>query len=494
MSFEPSTLESMCELIIDCPHSTPKWKESGVVVLRNQNIRNGQLDLSSPSFTDEAGYNSRTKRAAPQAGDIVFTREAPMGEVCVVPENLRCCLGQRQVLLRPKSNVCNSYLYWALQSPFVQHQISWNEGTGTTVSNVRIPVLKSLLIPRNGENESYIAECLNSLSKKSQLNHQINQTLEQMAQALFKSWFVDFEPVKAKIAARERWQALQPENESASPVCYAAELDEPPVVGDLESYMNRTAMQAIAGKTAAQLDALCEEDPERYQELYETAALFPSAMQASELGEIPEGWKPTAISEVAEIIKGKSYKSAELSTSKTALVTLKSFSRGGGYRLDGLKDYTGSYKASQEVVSGDLVIAYTDVTQAADVIGKPAMVIGDDSYEHLVISLDVAVVRPFNDFLKVYLYGLAKTEEFQAHTGSHTTGTTVLHLSKNAVPSYKFALPLKALIMAYKKQVSPLFSLIDNNVQEGRNLSKLRDTLLPKLLSGEISAASRGGV
>lgn len=150
MSSETSSLESLCELIVDCPHSTPKWTKAGTVVLRNQNIRGGTLDLSAPSYTDEEGYRTRTKRAVPQAGDIVVTREAPMGEVCMIPKGLKCCLGQRQVLLRPKKSVNGDYLFWALQSPFVQHQISWNEGTGTTVSNVRIPVLKALQIPRHG--------------------------------------------------------------------------------------------------------------------------------------------------------------------------------------------------------------------------------------------------------------------------------------------------------------------------------------------------------
>ena len=140
MSFKEQRLEDLCELVIDCPHSTPKWTDKGFIVLRNQNIRNGVLDLSAPSFTDEDGYKSRIKRAKPRVNDIVFTREAPMGEVCLIPEGIDCCLGQRQVLLRANSEIDPYYLFWALQSPYVQHQISWNEGTGTTVSNVRIPV------------------------------------------------------------------------------------------------------------------------------------------------------------------------------------------------------------------------------------------------------------------------------------------------------------------------------------------------------------------
>ncbi len=86
-------LDELTELIVDCPHSTPKWKNDGVIVLRNQYIKDGRLDLSAPSYTDEAGYQSRVKRAAPQQGDIVLTREAPMGEVCQIPAGIKCCLG-----------------------------------------------------------------------------------------------------------------------------------------------------------------------------------------------------------------------------------------------------------------------------------------------------------------------------------------------------------------------------------------------------------------
>jgi type I restriction enzyme S subunit len=165
---------------------------------------------------------------------------------------------------------------------------------------------------------------------------------------------------------------------------------------------------------------------------------------------------------------------------------LKSFNRGGGYRLDGLKEYTGKFKPEQEVFAGDLIIAYTDVTQAADVIGKPAMVISDARYDHLVISLDVAVVRPENDDLKYYLYGVAKTDHFQQHTKAHSTGTTVLHLSKNAVPEYKFTLASDDLVKAYRKHAQPIFSDVNENIEQNNRLSAYRDTLLPKLLSGDL--------
>jgi type I restriction enzyme S subunit len=92
-------LEELCEAVIDCPHSTPVWIDHGVIVLRSSNIRHGRLDLGNPSFTDEYHYEERSRRARIQAGDLVITREAPMGEVCLIPENLKCCLGQRMVML-----------------------------------------------------------------------------------------------------------------------------------------------------------------------------------------------------------------------------------------------------------------------------------------------------------------------------------------------------------------------------------------------------------
>jgi len=72
-------LADLCESIVDCPHSTPVWTDRGVLVLRNQNIRNGRLDLTEPSYTDEAQFAERTRRALPTEGDLVITREAPMG-------------------------------------------------------------------------------------------------------------------------------------------------------------------------------------------------------------------------------------------------------------------------------------------------------------------------------------------------------------------------------------------------------------------------------
>lgn len=240
-------LKDLCLLVVDCPHSTPRWTDSGVIVLRNQYIKNGKLDLTSPSFTDEENYNFRTKRAIPQEGDIVITREAPMGEVCMIPADLKCCLGQRMVLLRPDPIKCDSnYLLFALQSKTVQEQISWNEGTGSVVSNLRIPVLESLEIPWVGLNvQKNIGRILKNIDDKIELNNQMNETLEAMARAIFKEWFIDFGPVRAKAEGRRPFG-----------------MDD------------------------------------------ETAALFPDSFEESELGMIPKGWRVSRYIDNIEVIGG----------------------------------------------------------------------------------------------------------------------------------------------------------------------------------------------
>jgi type I restriction enzyme S subunit len=236
-------LADLCESIVDCPHSTPVWTDRGVLVLRNQNIRHGRLDLTEPSYTDEAHFAERTRRALPTEGDLVITREAPMGEVCMIPPDLRCCLGQRMVLLRTNRKRAEPrYLLYALQSRAVQHEIGVNEGTGSTVSNLRIPLLESLPIPtRPLPEQRAIAHILGTLDDKIELNRRMNETLEAMARALFKSWFVDFDPVRAKAEGRDPG------------------LPKP------------------------------------------IADLFPDRLVDSELGEIPEGWELAPLPEVVDV-------------------------------------------------------------------------------------------------------------------------------------------------------------------------------------------------
>ena len=277
--------------------------------------------------------------------------------------------------------------------------------------------------------QKQISSMLGTIDDRIALLRETNATLEAIAQAMFKSWFVDFDPVHAKA------QGIAPEG-----------------MGEA------------------------------------TAALFPDSFEESELGLVPKGWSMTSVSQVAEVVKGKSYSSSELAAQHdTALVTLKSFARGGGFRLDGFKPYTGKYKLSQVVVSGDLIVAYTDVTQAAELIGKPAIVVGVEEYKTLVASLDVGIVRPEpSKCNRQFLYGLFRTEPFQSHTFAHTSGTTVLHLAKEGIGSFQFPCPPVELIVAYAEIAEAIVGRSQTNIDLMRTLATLRDTLLPRLISGQL--------
>ena len=186
------------------------------------------------------------------------------------------------------------------------------------------------------------------------------------------------------------------------------------------------------------------------------------------------------------MVKGRSYRSTELGPSNAALVTLKSVLRGGGYSPDGLKSYTGEYQPEQIVKGGDVVVAQTDVTQAAEVIGRTARVSESPDYQTLVASLDLLVVRPASPLTVPYLYGLLQGHEFHSHALARVNGTTVLHMQKNTVQEFRFPLPTKPVIDNFTQAVVSLVSLCDNNLNESRDLAAQRDALLPGLVSGTV--------
>ncbi|MDW1500178.1 restriction endonuclease subunit S [Vibrio alginolyticus] len=418
MSFETATLDSLCELVVDCPHSTPKWTDEGIIVLRNQNIKNGVLDLSAPSFTNEEDYQKRIKRAAPKAGDIVFTREAPMGEVCMIPEGLKCCLGQRQVLLRPKSDVNGQYLFWALQSPYVQQQIAWNEGTGSTVSNVRIPVLKALNIPRIG-NEDMVAKSLSDIASKMALNTQTNQTLEQMAQAIFKSWFVDFDPVKAK--------------------------------------MN--------GELPEGMDAA-------------TASLFPEKLVESELGLIPEGWKVSSLSELIKLTGGGTPKRSEETywNGDIPWFSVKDVPSGSNvFVVDTDEKITelGLNKSSTKLLPKG-----TTIITARGTVGKLALVGTDMCMNQSCYGIRGKEVGDYYNYFNL--------KEAVSTLQRNTHGAVFDTITTKTFDTYSLAFGGVELANRFDDVIAPLLQKIESNVRQNIELSALRDTLLPKLLSGEV--------
>ena len=140
-------LKNVCISITDCPHSSPTWVDHGIIAIRNYNLVDGKVDFSQASYVTENEYKARIRRAVPEEGDIVLSREAPIGNIGLIPPGLKCCLGQRVVLLKVDKTICYpEYLVYILMSREIQHQMKHSEGTGTTVSNLRIQHIENIEI------------------------------------------------------------------------------------------------------------------------------------------------------------------------------------------------------------------------------------------------------------------------------------------------------------------------------------------------------------
>lgn len=197
-------------------------------------------------------------------------------------------------------------------------------------------------------------------------------------------------------------------------------------------------------------------------------------------------WKETTLSSYVNCINGVSYTSDELRSSTTAMATLKSFHRDGGFKMNGYKEYTGKYKESQVIHEGDLLVAHTDITQDAAVIGNPVLVISNPKYHQLTFSMDLVKVEPIGYLSKELLYLLMRSSSFKEHCLGYANGSTVLHLSKKAIPEYEFYMPTSSIVDMLQKQVVPLVDRIFTNHKQIISLTTIRDTLLPKLMNNEI--------
>ena len=388
------TIRELCSVVVDCPHSTPKWTTSGKIVVRNNNIKHGRIDLSSPSYTDEEHFAQRIKRGKPQPGDIIITREAPIGDVGMIPENTECCLGQRMVLLRADQSVCdNFYLLYSLQSLYVQHQISWSEGTGTTVSNLRIPHLEQIQIPYLPIGQQMkISSVLRSLEEKIENNRKLNDNLEQQAQAIY----------------HERFETVSP--------------------NDLPSDWRIVTLGEVATISNKSFNPLKE--PEILLEHYS----------------IP------AFDEVR-------FPVFELST---------------------------SIKSNKFIIDASCFMI-SKLNPTTKRVWKPYCLTGN-----AVCSTEFIVYKAKDKTITDFLYSVIDSNSFSDFMCSHVTGSTGSRqrTTPSDTLSYELILPSEDELAEFQSLVSPMYAQIRINAIENDRLKRLRDSLLPKLMSGEIDVST----
>ena len=388
------TIRELCSVVVDCPHSTPKWTANGKIVIRNKNIKHGKIDFSSPSYTDDEHFAQRIKRAKPQPGDIIITREAPIGDVGMIPENTECCLGQRMVLLRANQSVCdNFYLLYSLQSLYVQHQISWSEGTGTTVSNLRIPHLEQIQIPYLPlEQQAKISSVLRALEEKIENNRRLNDNLEQQAQAIY----------------HERFETVSP--------------------NDLPSDWRIVTLGEVATISNKSFNPLKE--PEILLEHYSIPAFDEARFPVFELS--------TSIKSNKFIIDASCFMISKLNPTTKR-------------------------------------------------VWKPYCLTGN-----AVCSTEFIVYKAKDQSITDFLYSVIDSGSFSDFMCSHVTGSTGSRqrTTPSDTLSYELILPSEDELAEFQSLVSPMYAQMRINAIENDKLKRLRDSLLPKLMSGEIDVSA----
>ncbi len=328
----------------------------------------------------------------------------------MIPEGLECCLGQRQVLLRPRTGVDGRYLFYALQSRFVKEQIAWSDGTGSTVSNIRIPVLKAFEIPRQ-EYETQIADNLASIDEKIELNRRQNRTLEAIAQTLFKHWFVDFE------------------------------------------------------------------FPDENGNPYKSSG---GAMQPSELGEIPAGWKIGCIGYFVE------HKKRSVNPASTPDTSFHHFSIPNFDADSDPKVELGSTIQSNKYIVEENSILVSKLNPRFPRIWAVLELPGPGP----ICSTEFQVLVP-QKCTYAFVFCLLKSAYVKSEMINRVSGTSGSHqrINPDDLLSIEAPIPQIKVVEKFDEAVISLIKKQEVNLAENKTLANLRDTLFPKLMSGEIRVA-----
>jgi type I restriction enzyme S subunit len=434
---------------------TQEYVEKGVPFFRSKNIKPYDLEWADIKYVSRQ-FHEKLKKSSLAPGDVVIVRTGTPGTACVIPESVEEANCSDVVIARVNDKKLSAYYLSYFMNSVAVHQVS-SHLVGAVQQHFNVGSAKKIKIPLPSRDEQEeIVTVLKTLDDKLKLNRQINQTLEEMAQAIFKSWFVDFEPVKAKANGQN------PE---------------------------RAAMCAISGKTDAQLDNL---PPDHLNQLRNTAALFPDELTDSELGPIPKGWEVERMKKLAEIItKGTTPRKPDvLKAVDPAIIPF--------IKVKDITDSGEILRASLETIPESIhkkalkrsILKTNDLLfSIAGTIGRVSLV--EKALHNSNTNQAVAFIRlkDIENHLWLSLQTL-KSRRIQDEIASKVVQGVQANASLANIGDIKVLVPSKNLLAAWNKVIAPINSQKIGLSQQIRHLAQLRDTLLPKLLSGEISVGS----
>lgn len=374
---------------------------------------------------------------------------------CIVPEDvLPAAVNQHVCIIRLAQSRClPGYMMAYLCLPQIKEYIAnFNAGgSRRAITKAHIESFDVLMPPLSVQ--KVIQSFTLDIKSKIKLNVELNQTLEQIAQSIFKSWFVDFEPVKAKIAARE---ALLADNPTAT-------------AEQIAEAEQQAAINAISGAG----------DVVPTEQLQTLADLFPNQLVESELGEIPEGWKVKTLTEFGSVVCGKTPSKKKEEYFGGDIPFIKIPDMHGGAFATSYTEYLsieGANSQNKKQIPAGAVCVSCIAT-----VGK-VLITHRESHTNQQINSIV----PQEQFLTEYLYFQMLNQNKLLHDLA-SGGSATLNLNTGNFSKIELLSPSDKVLKAYHHTVSPLFFKMLQNSLESEMLENLRDTLLPKLLSGEIN-------
>lgn len=413
--------------------SSPDRNDSGSFIVYGSNGEIGRADVTN----------------APEGTLVVGRVGSYCGSIHYSPN--KCWVTDNAIIGSSRSQKDSRFWFYKLASLDLNN---YRAGSGQPLLNQQILNSIQVSIPVSEDERFRIGKILAAFDEKIDLNHRINQTLEAMAQAIFKSWFVDFDPVKAKIAAKQ---------EGRDPL--------------------RAVMSAISGKADAELDTL---PPEQHKQLATTAALFPDEMEVSELRETPKGWAIQSAESLSEVGIGKTPPRKEPQW----------FTDGeGDWRWVSIKDMGASgvfLQRSSEFLTADAVSRFnvrvvpdrTVLLSFKLTIGRVAITDGpmltNEAIAHFKLPGDAVIS---SEYLYLYLKGFD-------YSTLGSTSSIADAVNSKTIREMPVMVADRELVGRFTKTVAPWFEEIRNRQNEITALSELREGLLPKLLSGEIEVAA----
>ncbi|MCK2071955.1 restriction endonuclease subunit S [Aeromonas caviae] len=392
--------------------------EHGVPVIRGNNLSLGMERFNDEGFvflTEDKAAEFANCEAHPD--DLIFTAAGTIGQVGIIPRTSKFpkyIISNKQLRARlDAKKVRPLFAYYWLASPPMVATIQ-NRNTGSTIPLINLSVLKSLTvpIPPLGVQDS-IVSILSCLDDRIALLRETNATLEAIAQALFKSWFVDFDPVHAR-ARGEQPAGLAPE----------------------------------------------------------VAALFPDSFEESELGMVPKGWDVSSLASLMDIAGGTQPPASEfIDTPSEGYIRLIQIR---DYETDAHLTFVPNTHKLRTTTAEDIMIARYGAS-----VGRICWGL-DGAYN---VALVRVVCEPdHREFLRTYLL----TDVFQARLAAVSGRSAQAGFNKGDIASFKLVVPSPLLLQMYQAHTWPLREKILHQRQQAQTLANLRDTLLPRLISGQL--------